>query len=65
MKRTLTALSLLALATTAFAAVEVVTSPQLDRITPTVEQILGPVADAYRQNAGDADTDNVVKSYVG
>jgi hypothetical protein len=59
MKRTLTALSLAALALTAYAGNEVITNPEADRSLTTYPEI----ADAYRQNAGESDADNVVKNY--
>jgi hypothetical protein len=59
MKRTLTALSLAALALTAYAGNEVTTNPELDRTLTTYPEL----ADAYRQDAGQSDTDNVVKNY--
>ena len=59
MKRTLTALSLAALAFTAYAGNEVITNTDLDRSLPTYPEL----ADAYRQDAGQSDSDNVVKNY--
>jgi hypothetical protein len=59
MKRTLTVLSLALLAGTAVAGTEVITNPELDRTLTTYPEI----ADAYRQDAGQSDTDNVVKNY--
>jgi uncharacterized protein YxeA len=60
MKRTLTALSFALLAGTAVAATEVITNPELDRTLTTYPEI----ADAYRQDAGQSDADNVVKDYI-
>lgn len=59
MKRTLTALSLAALALTAYAGNEVTTNPEYDRTLTTYPEL----ADAYRQDAGQSDADNVVKNY--
>ena len=60
MKRTLTALSLALLAATAVAGTEVITNPELDRTLTTYPEL----ADAYRQDAGQSDTDNVVQDYI-
>ena len=60
MKRTLTAISLTLLAATAVAGTEVITNPDLDRTLTTYPEL----ADAYRQDAGQSDADNVVKSYI-
>jgi hypothetical protein len=60
MKRSLTALSLAVLAGTAIAGTEVITNPELDRTLTTYPEI----ADAYRRDAGQSDTDNVVKDYI-
>jgi uncharacterized protein YxeA len=60
MKRTLTALSLAVLAGTAIAGTEVITNLELDRTLTTYPEI----ADSYRQDAGQSDTDNVVKDYI-
>ena len=59
MKRTLTALSLAILAGTAVAGTEVITNPDFDRTLTTYPEL----ADAYRQDAGQSDADNVVKNY--
>ncbi|HEX6689908.1 MAG TPA: hypothetical protein VF110_02020 [Burkholderiales bacterium] len=59
MKRTLTALSLATLALTAYAGNEVITNPEFDRVLTTYPEL----ADAYRQDAGQSDADNVVKNY--
>jgi hypothetical protein len=59
MKRTVTALALATLASVSFAATEVITNPELDRTLTTYPEI----ADAYRQDAGQSDADNVVKNY--
>ena len=58
MKRTLTALSLTLLAATAVAGTEVITNPELDRTLTTYPEL----ADAYRQDAGQSDFDDVVKN---
>ena len=60
MKRTLTALSFALLAGTAIAGTEVITNPELDRTLTTYPEI----TEAYRQDAGPSDADNVVKSYI-
>jgi hypothetical protein len=60
MKRTLTALSLAALALTAYAGNEVTTNPEFDRTLTTYPEL----ADAYRQDAGQSDADSVVKDYI-
>lgn len=59
MKRTLTALSFALVSATAVAATEVTTNPELDRTLTTYPEI----ADAYRQDAGQSDANNVVKNY--
>jgi len=55
MKRTLTALSLAAMASFSFAATEVITNPELDRM-PTYPEIAGAL---YRIDAGQPEADAV------
>ena len=61
MKRTLTALSLAALATVSFAATEVITNPDLDRSLPTYPEIAEAL---YRFDAGQSDAEAVVRTPV-
>jgi len=61
MKRTLTALSLTALATVSFAATEVITNTDLDRSLPTYPEIAEAL---YRVDAGQSDQDAVVRTPV-
>jgi hypothetical protein len=57
MKRILTALSLAALALTAYAGTEVTTNPEFDRSLPTYPEL---AAAKYRFDAGESTQDAVV-----